>query len=100
MDLSTKPYRTMRYNNTGLRSVSYHRRLPLFAAGGEDGMVYVFHGTVYADLMQNPLIVPLKRLHAHKCDGSEGVMDLVFHPTQPWLFTCGVDNSVRLFTET
>ena len=35
MDLSTKPYKTMRYNNTGLRSVSYHKRLPLFAAGGE-----------------------------------------------------------------
>mmetsp|Transcript_22 Transcript_22/g.80 ORF Transcript_22/g.80 Transcript_22/m.80 type:complete len:219 (+) Transcript_22:3-659(+) len=99
MDLSTKPYKTMRYNNTGLRSVAYHKRLPLFAAGGEDGMVYIFHGMVYNDLMENPLIVPLKRIHAHKCDGYDGVIDLAFHPTQPWLLTCGVDNSIRLFTE-
>jgi ribosome biogenesis protein ERB1 len=49
--------------------------------------------------MENPLIVPLKRIHAHKCDGYDGVIDLAFHPTQPWLLTCGVDNSVRLFTE-
>jgi len=82
MDLSTKPYKTMRYNNTGLKSVSIHKRLPLFAAGGEDGMVYVFHGMVYNDLMDNPLIVPLKRIHAHTCDGTDGVMDCVFHPTQ------------------
>ena len=99
MDLSTKPYKTMRYNNTGLRSVNFHKRYPLFAAGGEDGMVYIFHGMVYNDLMENPLIVPLKRIHAHKCDGYDGVIDLAFHPTQPWLLTCGVDNSVRLFTE-
>lgn len=50
-----------------------HKKLPLFAAGGEDGVVYVFHGMVYQDLMQNPFIVPLKRLHAHKCDKFDGV---------------------------
>jgi ribosome biogenesis protein ERB1 len=100
MDLSAKPYKTMRYNNTGLKSVSIHKRLPLFATGGEDGMVYVFHGMVYNDLMDNPLIVPLKRIHAHTCDGTDGVMDRVFHPTQPWLLTCGVDQTIRLFVET
>ena len=100
MDLSTKPYKTMRYNNTGLKSISIHRRLPLFATGGEDGVVYVFHGMVYNDLMDNPLIVPLKRIHAHACTGTDGVMDCVFHPTQPWLLTCGVDKTIRLFTET
>jgi ribosome biogenesis protein ERB1 len=73
------------------RSVSIHKRLPLFATGGEDGMVYVFHGMVYNDLMDNPLVVPLKRIHAHTCDDTDGVMDCSFHPTQPWLLTCGVD---------
>ena len=82
------------------RSVSIHKRLPLFATGGEDGMVYVFHGMVYNDLMDNPLVVPLKRIHAHTCDGTDGVMDCSFHPTQPWLLTCGVDKTIRLFVET
>lgn len=157
MDLSTKPYKTMRYNNNGLKAVSIHKRLPLFAAGGEDGMVHVFHGMVYNDLMDNPLIVPLKRIHAHTCDGTDGVLDCIFHPTQvpsppcqpcaylgqmyslpnsiflsgapyvlslpipplpppapstcqvvdtsgpdaqPWLLTCGIDKTIRLFTET
>eukprot|EP00961_Rhodomonas_salina_P076808 1031035-Rhodomonas_salina.2 len=27
------------------------------------------------------------------------VLDAIFHPTQPWLFTCGVDQTVRMFTE-
>ncbi|EKX42567.1 hypothetical protein GUITHDRAFT_73858, partial [Guillardia theta CCMP2712] len=99
MDLSAKPYKTMRYNNTGLRTVAFHKRLPLFAAGGEDGVAYVFHGMVYNDLMDNPLIVPLKRLHAHKNDGMDGILDILFHPTQPWLFTCGIDHTIRLFTD-
>ena len=30
----------------------------------------------------------------------DGVMDCVFHPTQPWLLTCGVDQTIRLFVET
>ena len=27
-----------------------------------------------------------------------GVTDCVFHPSQPWIFTAGVDNTVKLCT--
>jgi ribosome biogenesis protein ERB1 len=52
---------------------------------------------VYTDLMQNPLIVPLKTLKGHKVEGSLGVLDCRWHPTQPWLFTSGADQTIKLF---
>ncbi|GBG74592.1 hypothetical protein CBR_g19000 [Chara braunii] len=97
MDLSTKPYRTLRYHKDAIRSVAFHRRYPLFASCGDDGSAHVFHGMVYSDLLQNPLIVPVKILKGHGIVNGQGVMDCVFHPTQPWLFTAAADNAIRLF---
>ncbi|XP_062500949.1 ribosome biogenesis protein bop1-B-like [Corticium candelabrum] len=98
LDLSAKPYKTMRHHKKAVRQVVYHRRYPLFASCSDDGTVVVFHGMVYSDLMQNPLIVPVKILHAHKVVGQLGVLDCVFHPTQPWIFSSGADYTVKLFT--
>lgn len=42
----------------------YHKRLPLFASCSDDGSIQIFHGMVYNDLLQNPLIVPVKILKA------------------------------------
>ncbi|TPX38268.1 hypothetical protein SmJEL517_g00056 [Synchytrium microbalum] len=75
MDLSTRPYKTIR----------------------DDGSINVFHGMVYNDLMASPLIVPVKVLEAHEVVESLGVLDCVFHPTQPWLFSSGADNLIKLF---
>lgn len=97
-DLSTKPYRTMRYHKGAIRSVCYHRSYPLFASGSEDGHVIVSHGMVYDDLLQNPLIVPVKLLHGHEHQDSMTVTDCVFHPSQPWIFTCGADKTIRLYS--
>ncbi|XP_023313834.1 ribosome biogenesis protein BOP1 homolog, partial [Trichogramma pretiosum] len=33
LDLSTKPYQTLRLHGTGIRGVAYHKRYPLFASG-------------------------------------------------------------------
>jgi ribosome biogenesis protein ERB1 len=52
---------------------------------------------VYADLLQNPLIVPVKILRGHSMFDHQGVLDCVFHPTQPWLFTAGADKTIRLW---
>lgn len=54
----------------------------------------IFH----SDLMQNALIVPLRRLENHERVNDFGAFDVVFHPTQPWLFSSGADNTVRLYT--
>ena len=99
MDLSTSPYKTMRAHQYAIRSVAYHPRLPLFASSSDDATVHVYHGRVYADLLTNPLIVPLKIIKAHQIKDHLGVMAVAFHPTQPWLFSAGADGEVLLFTE-
>ena len=48
--------------------------------------------------MTNPLIVPVKILRGHTVVASEGVLDVAFHPTQPWLFTAGADSTINLYT--
>lgn len=58
LDLSSKPYRALRYHSYAVRGAAFHRSYPLFASSSDDGTVHVFHGRVYADLMTNPLIVP------------------------------------------
>ncbi|XP_014664354.1 PREDICTED: ribosome biogenesis protein bop1-A-like [Priapulus caudatus] len=98
LDLSTKPYQTLRHHKKAIRQVSYHKRYPLFASASDDGTVIVCHGMVYADLLQNPLIVPVKILRGHKVNKALGVLDCMFHPTQPWLLSAGADHTVRLFT--
>lgn len=52
-----------------------------------------------SDLMQNPLIVPVKILRGHAITKEIGVMSLAWHPTQPWLFSCGADGRVLLFQD-
>eukprot|EP00163_Fabomonas_tropica_P020799 TRINITY_DN366_c1_g1_i1.p1 TRINITY_DN366_c1_g1~~TRINITY_DN366_c1_g1_i1.p1 ORF type:complete len:785 (+),score=122.94 TRINITY_DN366_c1_g1_i1:314-2668(+) len=99
LDLSDRPYKTLRYHQYAIRSCVYHPRLPLFASSSDDANIHVFHGKVYNDLLQNPLIVPVKILRGHSQEDFLGVMDVVFHPTQPWLFSAGSDKTVRMFTD-
>lgn len=99
MDLSASPYKTMVAHALAVRSVAFHPRLPLFASASDDATVHVYHGRVYADLLTNPMLVPLKILKAHTVKDHLGVMSVAFHPTQPWLFSAGADGAVHLFTE-
>uniref|UniRef100_A0A7N8XDP2 Ribosome biogenesis protein BOP1 n=1 Tax=Mastacembelus armatus TaxID=205130 RepID=A0A7N8XDP2_9TELE len=98
LDLSTKPYKMLRHHKKAVRGVAYHRVYPLFASASDDGSVIVCHGTVYNDLLQNPLIVPVKVLRGHVISHDLGVLDVTFHPTQPWIFSSGADATIRLFT--
>ncbi|CAG0884367.1 unnamed protein product [Cyprideis torosa] len=98
MDLSTKPYRVMRHHTKAVREVAYHRKYPLFASGSDDGSIIVSHGMVYSDLLQNPLIVPVKILKGHKLFNDFCVLSVAFHPNQPWLFSSGADSTIRLYT--
>jgi ribosome biogenesis protein ERB1 len=98
MDLSPKPYRILRNHDRAVRGVAFSRRFPLFASGADDGKIQVFHGMVYNDMMQNPLIVPVSILDAHDVTEQLGVLTLEWHPTQPWLFSCGADGYVKLFS--
>jgi len=98
MDFSDKPYRTLKYHKRAVRQVAFHPRYPLFASASDDGTAHVFHGMVYNDFMQNPLLVPLKILRGHTIVDDLCILDCAFHPTQPWLLTAGADSSIFLYT--
>lgn len=98
MDLSTAPYKTMRAHQLAVRAVAFHPRLPLFASASDDTAVHIYHGRVYSDLMSNALIVPVKILRGHTTTDRLGTMCVVFHPTQPWIFSGGADGVINLFT--
>lgn len=97
LELSARPYRTLRLHGGAVRAASYHRRYPLFATGGDDPYVVVSHGAVYTSLLQNPLLVPLKQLRAAPQQDGLCVLDLTFHPTQPWLLTARADSTLVLY---
>eukprot|EP01103_Thecamoeba_quadrilineata_P021481 TRINITY_DN9889_c0_g1_i1.p1 TRINITY_DN9889_c0_g1~~TRINITY_DN9889_c0_g1_i1.p1 ORF type:complete len:810 (-),score=151.80 TRINITY_DN9889_c0_g1_i1:38-2146(-) len=97
-DLSVRPYRILKYHKNVVRQTVFHRHNPLFATASDDGTVHVFHGMVYSDLLTNPLIVPLYILRGHSVVNDQGVLDCMFHPNQPWLFTAGADSKIFLFT--
>lgn len=114
----------MRLHGAAVRSVAYHKRYPLFASGSDDRKLIVSHGMVYkyvieligfsfvhiivyqfsisimifSDLLQNPLIVPLKQLQTHEPHEDFGILDVTFHPLQPWVFSSGADSTIRLYT--
>lgn len=87
-----------RHHKAALRAVAHHAHYPLFASGSDDGSIIVCHGMVYNDLLQNPLIVPVKVLKGHTLTHDLGVLDVLFHPSQPWIFSAGADATIRLFT--
>jgi len=98
LDLSTKPYRALRYHDAAIRGVAFHPTYPLFASASDDGTTHVFHGKVFSDLMTNPMIVPVKILKGHaKTKSGEGATSVVFHPNQPWVFTGGADGNAFLY---
>lgn len=47
LDLSTKPYQTIRLHKNAVRNVAFHLRYPLFASASDDQSVIVSHGMVY-----------------------------------------------------
>ncbi|CCE65935.1 hypothetical protein TPHA_0N01540 [Tetrapisispora phaffii CBS 4417] len=98
LDLASTPYKTLRFHDKAVRSVNFHKRLPLFSSASDDGFIHIFHATVYDDMMKNPMIVPLKKLTGHKITNSLGVLDTIWHPREAWLFSAGADNTARLWT--
>ncbi len=98
LDLSNRPYKTMRFHDKATRAVKFHRGgLPLFADASDDGSLQVFHGKVVRDLMENPTIVPLKMLRGHKVVDAVGVLDVDWHPREPWCVSAGADGAIRLW---
>ncbi|KAL8984559.1 MAG: hypothetical protein Q9205_001512 [Flavoplaca limonia] len=99
LDLSVRPYKTLRYHKKAIRQVKFHGGgMPLFADASDDGSVQIFHGKVVGDMMENATIVPVKVLRGHGVMGSLGVLDLDWHPREPWCVSAGADGTCRLWT--
>ncbi|XP_014273878.1 ribosome biogenesis protein BOP1 homolog [Halyomorpha halys] len=98
LDLSTKPYKSLALHNQAVRSVAFHKKYPLFASTSDDQSLIVSHGMVYNDLLQNALIVPVKRFSNHEMVNDFSIFDVLFHPYQPWVFTSGADGKIILYT--
>lgn len=98
IDLSERPYKTLKYHEKAIRSVSFSTKFPLFLSTSDDGNIQIFHSKVFNDLMMNALIVPLKLLKsAHTIQNSLGVLDAKWHPTEPWIVSVGADGIGRLW---
>lgn len=97
MDLSEMPYKTLRYHGKAVRAAKCHRQYPLMATCSDDGTIHVFHSRTYNDLVTPPLIVPVKVLRGVDPAQKLGVGDLVWHPTEPWVFSCGAGGSLVLY---
>ena len=98
LDLSTKPYKTLRFHKEAIRAVKFHQGgLPLFADASDDGSLQIFHGKVVDDLMENAAIVPLKVLRGHRVRSRLGVMGVEWHAREPWCVSAGADGTVRVW---
>ncbi|OJJ49557.1 hypothetical protein ASPZODRAFT_128044 [Penicilliopsis zonata CBS 506.65] len=99
VDLSARPYKTLRYHKKAIRAVKFHPggRYPLFADASDDGSLQIFHGSVTGDMLSNASIVPLKVLKGHKITGELGVLDLDWHPREAWCVSAGADGTCRLW---
>ena len=99
LELSVRPYKTLRYHKKAIRAVKFHQGgLPLFADASDDGSLQIFHGKVVEDMMENASIVPLKVLRGHQVKKELGVLDLDWHPREPWCVSAGADGTCRLWT--
>jgi len=98
LELSVRPYKTLRYHQKAIRAVKFHQGgLPLFADASDDGSLQIFHGKVVGDLMENASIVPLKVLKGHQVKRELGVLDVDWHPREPWCVSAGADGTCRLW---
>ncbi|KAK3383182.1 NUC169 domain-containing protein [Lasiosphaeria ovina] len=98
LDLSNRPYKTMRFHSEAIRMVRFHRGgLPLFADASDDGTLQIFHGKVPNDQLENPTIVPVKMLKGHKVVNKLGVLDIDWHPREPWCVSAGADGTAQLW---
>jgi len=97
LDLSVRPYKILSYHTQAVRKTIFHPKFPLFASCSDDTKIHIFHGMVYNDLAQNALVVPLKVLQGHDQVDELGILDIAFHPEQPWIVSCGADSTIKLW---
>jgi ribosome biogenesis protein ERB1 len=98
LDGPNRPYKTYQYHDKAVRQVRFHAKYNLMASCSDDGSVRVLHARVYDDLVRQPLIVPVRTLRGHTITADKlSVLDICFHPTQPWIFSSGADGKIFMY---
>ncbi|KAI0023001.1 ribosome biogenesis protein erb1 [Xylariomycetidae sp. FL0641] len=99
LEMSSRPYKTLRFHDKAVRAVKFHTHpnYKLFADCSDDGTLQIFHSKVVNDLMEGPVIVPVKMLTGHKVTNKLGVTDIDWHPQHPWIVSAGADGTCRLW---
>ncbi|CAD5207750.1 unnamed protein product [Bursaphelenchus xylophilus] len=104
LELSNKPWKTLRSHSSAVRALTYHKKYPLLATVSDDASAIVYHARCPQDFDKDNELVPVKRLFGHKHQQEEkkskdqlAMLSTVFHPTQPWLITGGQDGQIGLF---
>jgi ribosome biogenesis protein ERB1 len=92
LDLSERPYKAFRSEST-LRAVACHMDYPLFATGGDEGVISIWTGKVSQVLEEEPLICPVQILPFDTI-----ITHISWVPSLPWVVVGGIDGSIKLFT--
>ncbi|GAC94603.1 hypothetical protein PHSY_002176 [Pseudozyma hubeiensis SY62] len=98
LDLSSRPYKVLKYHAKAVRAVHFSTSWNLVADASDDGTLQLFYAKVGADYGENLVLVPLKVLRGHEVRNGLGVLDVKWHPSQPWLFSAGADGNAVLWT--
>ncbi|WKX88061.1 hypothetical protein Q1695_008017 [Nippostrongylus brasiliensis] len=98
LQLSSKPWKSLKHHSSAIRGVAYHKRYPLLATVSDDGTAMVYYARIHVDLFKDNEIYPVKRLRGHTSVNGLSMLDAVWHPTQPWLITAGADGTIALFS--
>jgi len=99
LKMSSLPYKVIRNHKSPVRSVAFHRSLPLFASAGDDSTCQLFYGKIFQDLVTSPLLISVKTLRGHDSLDCQSVSVCYFHPIQPWIFTAGADGKCHLYCD-
>lgn len=57
-ELGSQPYKVLRYPDSSIVDIGFHKTLPLLFSAGSNGGISILHTRVYDDYITNPLIVP------------------------------------------
>lgn len=76
LELSDKPYKVMDYHGDKIKRVAYHNSYPLFSSCSRNGKLLVYHATISEDMIQDPVIVPLKVLKPTNTNNSSKTINI------------------------
>ncbi|KAM3721512.1 Ribosome biogenesis protein [Dirofilaria immitis] len=99
LQLSNKPWKSVKHHTAAIRSVTQHARYPLIATVSDDSTAVVYYARISSDPFKENEFVPVRKLRIRTTQKNDlSILAAIFHPSQPWLLTAHVDGSIALFT--